>query len=143
MGAELEWRCWQKWPAASVAAGRTRRCAADRCHTCRLPASAQTPVRDANYPPGSWQSPPGWRGCEHPGARRQDAFSIWFCLVLLAGFPAGLSTLHSTWLGPVGEAWPLSPAGSALIFAQDVAAAISVIANTGVMLDIGQERSMK
>jgi hypothetical protein len=35
------------------------------------------------------------------------------------------------------------PAGSALIFVQDVAATISVIANTGVMLDIGQERSMK
>ena len=35
------------------------------------------------------------------------------------------------------------PSGSALIFVQDVAATISVIANTGVMLDIGQERSMK
>jgi hypothetical protein len=32
---------------------------------------------------------------------------------------------------------------SALILVQDVAATISVIANTGAMLDIGQERSMK
>jgi hypothetical protein len=64
-------------------------------------------------------------------------------LVLLTGFHAGLSALHSTWLGPVGEACTLSPAGSALILVQDVAATISVIANTGAMLDIGQERSMK
>jgi hypothetical protein len=60
-------------------------------------------------------------------------------LVLLAGFHAGLSTLHSTWLGPVGEACTLSPAGSALILVQDEVATISVIANTGAMLDIGQE----
>jgi len=54
-----------------------------------------------------------------------------------------LSTLHSTWLGPVSEAYTLSPAGSALILVQDDAATIFVIANTGAMLDIGQERSMK
>jgi hypothetical protein len=51
--------------------------------------------------------------------------------------------LHSTWLGPVGEAYTISPAGSALILVQDDAATIFVIANTGAMLDIGQERSMK
>jgi hypothetical protein len=59
------------------------------------------------------------------------------------GFMLASPPLHSTWLGRVGEACTLSPAGSALILVQDVAVTISVIANTGAMLDIGQERSMK
>ena len=64
-------------------------------------------------------------------------------LVLLAWLHAELSTSHSTWLGPVSEAYTLSPSGSALVLVQDDAATISIIANTGAMLDIGQERSMK
>jgi len=51
--------------------------------------------------------------------------------------------LHSTWFSPVGEACTISPAGSALILLQDDAATIFATANTGAMLDIGQERSMK
>jgi hypothetical protein len=61
--------------------------------------------------------------------------------VLLTRLHAKFSTLNSTWLGPVGDAYTISPAGSGLSLFKDNTATIYVIANTGAMLDIGQERS--
>jgi hypothetical protein len=52
-----------------------------------------------------------------------------------------LFMLNSTWLGPVGETYSLSPAGSGHILFQDNAATIYTIANTGAMLTVGQECS--
>jgi hypothetical protein len=78
--------------------------------------------------------------CHPTRARWQDAFFNGFCWL---GFMLASPRLHSTWLSPVGEACTISPAGSALILVQDDAATIFVTANTGAMLDIGQERSMK
>jgi hypothetical protein len=49
--------------------------------------------------------------------------------------------LNSTWLGPVGETYSISPAGSGHILFQDNAATIYTIANTGAMLTVGQECS--
>src|SRR5262249_12205445 len=54
--------------------------------------------------------------------------------VRLLGFPANLPLLNSTWPGPVGETYSVSPAGSGLYPFQDNAATISTIANTGAML---------
>jgi hypothetical protein len=51
------------------------------------------------------------------------------------------STLNSTWLGPVGETYSISPAGSGLYPFQDNAATIYTIANTGAMLSVGQKCS--
>jgi hypothetical protein len=48
---------------------------------------------------------------------------------------------NSTWLGPVGENYTISPAGSGRSPFQDKPAAIYTIARTGAMLSIGQERS--
>jgi hypothetical protein len=56
-------------------------------------------------------------------------------------FHAKLSTLNSTWLGPVCETTQSLQRGRALSFFKDNTATIYVIANTGAMLDIGQERS--
>ena len=63
------------------------------------------------------------------------AFLLW------PGFHANLPMLNSTWLGPVGETYTISPAGSGLYPFQDNAATIYTIANTGAMLVLGQERS--
>jgi hypothetical protein len=49
--------------------------------------------------------------------------------------------LNSTWLGPVGETYTISPAGSGLCPFQDNAATIYTIASTGAMLKFGQKRS--
>jgi hypothetical protein len=49
--------------------------------------------------------------------------------------------LNSTWLGPVGETYTISPAGSGLYPFQGKAATIYTIANSGAMLMVGQERS--
>ena len=51
--------------------------------------------------------------------------------------------LNSTGLGPVGETFTISPSGSGLSPFQDNAATIYTIANTGAMLNFGQERSRK
>ena len=61
--------------------------------------------------------------------------------VLMTMFHAKLSTLNSTWLGPVCETTQSLQRGRALSFFKDNTATIYVIANTGAMLDIGQERS--
>jgi hypothetical protein len=57
------------------------------------------------------------------------------------GFHANLSTLNSTWPGPVGETYSVSPAASGRSPFQDNAATIYTIANTGAMLQVGQKRS--
>src|SRR5260370_31742589 len=49
--------------------------------------------------------------------------------LLLFGFHANLSTLNSTWLGPVGETYSISPAGSGPYPFPDNAATIYTIAN--------------
>jgi len=49
--------------------------------------------------------------------------------------------LNSTWLGPVGETYTISPAGSGLFPFQEKAATIYIIANTGATLKFGQKRS--
>jgi hypothetical protein len=56
------------------------------------------------------------------------AFLLW------PGFHANLPMLNSTWLGPVGETYTISPAGSGLYPFQDNAATIYTIANTGAKL---------
>jgi hypothetical protein len=61
--------------------------------------------------------------------------------VRLLSFHANLSMLNSTWLGPGGETYSISPAGSGHILFQDNAATIYTIANTGAMLTVGQECS--
>jgi hypothetical protein len=61
--------------------------------------------------------------------------------LLWLGFHANLSTLNSTWPGPVGETYSVSPAGSGRSPFQDNAATIYTIANTGAMLRVGQKRS--
>jgi hypothetical protein len=70
-----------------------------------------------------------------PLARRRAAgrfpgFLLWL------GFHANLPMLNSTWLGPVGETYTISPAGSGLYPFHDKAATIYTIANM-----VGQERS--
>src|SRR5208282_1269816 len=69
--------------------------------------------------------------CQLPCVGRQVAFlgfsSGW-------GFMLTYSTLNSTWLGPVGETYSISPAGSGLYPFQDNAATIYTIANTGAKL---------
>jgi hypothetical protein len=64
-----------------------------------------------------------------------------FVFLLWLGFHANLPVLNSTWLGPVGENYTISPAGSGRSPFQDKPAAIYTIARTGAMLSIGQERS--
>jgi hypothetical protein len=54
---------------------------------------------------------------------------------------AYLSTLNSTWPGPVGETYSFSPSGSGRSPFQDNAATIYTIAYTGAMLQVGQKRS--
>ena len=54
---------------------------------------------------------------------------------------ANLSTLNSTWPGPVSETYSVSPSGSGRSPFQDNAATIYTIANTGAMLRVGQKRS--
>jgi len=49
--------------------------------------------------------------------------------------------LNSTWPGPVGETYSVSPSGSGCSPFQDNAATIYTIANTGAMLSVGQKRS--
>src|ERR1700751_261433 len=49
--------------------------------------------------------------------------------------------LHSTWPGPVGKTYSVSPSGSGRSPFQDTAATIYTIANTGAMLSVGQKRS--
>jgi hypothetical protein len=61
--------------------------------------------------------------------------------LLCLGFHANLPTLNSTWPGPVGETYSVSPAGSGRSPFQDNAATIYTIANTGAMLSVGQKRS--
>src|ERR1700758_1669299 len=62
-------------------------------------------------------------------------FLLWF------EFHANLPALNSTWPGPVGETYSVSPAGSGRYPFQDNAATIYTIANTGAMLRVGQKRS--
>jgi hypothetical protein len=61
--------------------------------------------------------------------------------LLWLGFHANLPTLNSTWLGPVGETYTISPAGSGLFPFQEEAATIYIIASTGATLKFGQKRS--
>jgi len=61
--------------------------------------------------------------------------------LLWLGFHANLPRLNSTWPGPVGETYSVSPAGSGRYPFQDNAATIYTIANTGAMLTVGQECS--
>jgi hypothetical protein len=63
--------------------------------------------------------------------------------LLWLGFHANLPTLNSTWPGPVGETYSVSPAGSGRSPFQDNAATIYTIANTGAMLSIGQNAPKK
>jgi hypothetical protein len=64
-----------------------------------------------------------------------------FVLLLWLGFHANLPMSNSAWPGPVGEDYSNSPAGSGRSPFQDNAATIYLIATTGAMLQIGQERS--
>jgi len=63
------------------------------------------------------------------------AFLLWL------GFHADLPMLNSTWLGPVGESYTISPSGSGLFPFRENAATIYTIASTGAMLKFGQKRS--
>jgi len=49
--------------------------------------------------------------------------------------------LNSTWPGPVGEIYAVSPSGSGRYLFQGAPATIHPIAKTGAMLVFGQERS--
>jgi hypothetical protein len=69
-----------------------------------------------------------------------DGWLLFFFLLWL-GCHANVSLVKSTWLGPVGENYTVSPAGSRRSPFPDKPATIFTIANTGAMLSIGQERS--
>src|SRR5260370_35383387 len=58
-----------------------------------------------------------------------------------SGFHANLSTLNSTWPGPVGETSQSPHRGRAAILFRTTPATIHTIAKTGAMLKFGQERS--
>jgi hypothetical protein len=73
--------------------------------------------------------------------RARDCFLGFFGSFLWLGSHTPLPTLNSTWLGPVGENYSISPAGSGPFLFQGMPATIYPIASTGAMLDIGQERS--
>jgi hypothetical protein len=51
------------------------------------------------------------------------------------------SLMNSTWPGPRSETYTISPSGSGHFLCKDNARPIQVIANTGAMLIVGQERS--
>jgi len=51
--------------------------------------------------------------------------------------------LNSTWPGPVGETYSVSPLGSGRSPFQDNAATVYTIAHTGAMLQVGQNAPKK
>ena len=53
---------------------------------------------------------------------------------LLLGLHGILAALNSTWLGPSGETYTISPSGSGISFFKDHTATICAIATTGAML---------
>jgi hypothetical protein len=67
--------------------------------------------------------------------------SVFFGFRLRLRFHAHLFPLNSTWPGPVDKTDSVSPAGSGRYLFQDMPTTIRTIANTGVMLKVGQERS--